>query len=230
MSQELWDAVDDYTGGLLASEDEALRGALAASASAGLPSIAVTANQGKLLELLVRTLRARSVLEIGTLGGYSTIWMARGLPADGRLVTLELDPRYAEVAGANIAGAGLSSLVEQRVGPALESLAALAREQAGPFELVFIDADKRTTPEYFAASLELTAPGSLIVADNVVRRGAVADADSEDEGARGMRRFLEAAAAEPRVSGTTIQTVGSKGYDGFTLLLVVERPRGDLGI
>ncbi len=221
MSRELWNAVDEYTAGLLVEEDEALRTALTDSEAAGLPPIAVTPNQGKLLGLLIRIHGGRNVLELGTLGGYSTIWMARALPAGGRLVTLELDPHYAEVAAANIARAGLADRVEQRVGPALDSLAALVREGEGPFDLVFIDADKQTTPEYFTAALELTRPGALILTDNVVRGGAVADPDSDDAGAQGMRRFLEMAAREPRVSATTIQTVGSKGYDGFTLALVV---------
>ena len=221
MSWELWNAVDEYTAGLLAGEDEALRAALADSEAAGLPPIAVTPNQGKLLDLLIRIHGGHNVLEIGTLGGYSTIWMARALPAGGRLVTLELDRRYAEVAAANIARAGLAERVEQRVGPALDSLAALAREGGEPFDLVFIDADKQTTPQYFAAALGLTRPGALILADNVVRGGAVADPQGEDAGAQGMRRFLEMAAQEPRISATTIQTVGSKGYDGFTLALVV---------
>jgi predicted O-methyltransferase YrrM len=222
MSQRLWDAVDDYTAGLLIGPDPVLEEALRSSEAAGLPPIAVTANQGKLLNLLVRVRGAARVLEIGTLGGYSTIWMARGLPPGGHLVTLELSPDYAAVALENVRRAGLAELVELRVGPALASLAALRAEGAGPFDLVFIDADKQRTAEYFAHALELTRPGGLIIADNVVRDGAVADPDSEDSGAQGMRRFLELAAAEPRISATTIQTVGNKGYDGFTLALVEE--------
>jgi predicted O-methyltransferase YrrM len=221
MSQETWDAVDDYTEGLLIGPDPALEAALAASEEAGLPPIAVTASQGRLLNLLVRIHGARRILEIGTLGGYSTIWMARGLPvAGGRLVTLELSAEYAAVAGANLERAGLSESVEIRVGPALDSLEALEAEGVEPFDMVFIDADKQRTPEYFAHGLKLTRPGGVIVADNVVRGGNLADPDTHDTGAQGMRRFLEAAGAEPRVQATTIQTVGGKGYDGFTLALI----------
>ncbi|HEX4438127.1 MAG TPA: O-methyltransferase [Solirubrobacteraceae bacterium] len=220
MSQETWDAVDDYTEGLLIGPDPVLDQALADSTEAGLPPIAVTAGQGRLLNLLVRIHGARRILEIGTLGGYSTIWMARGLPSDGRLVTLELSAEYAAVASANVERAGLGSLVEVRVGPALGSLEALEAEGGEPFDLVFIDADKERTPEYFAHGLKLTRPGGLIVADNVVRDGNVADPETTDTGAQGMRRFLEAAGAEPRVEATTIQTVGGKGYDGFTLALI----------
>jgi predicted O-methyltransferase YrrM len=220
MSQETWDAVDAYTEGLLIGSDLALEEALRSSEAAGLPPIAVTASQGRLLNLLVRIHGARRILEIGTLGGYSTIWMARGLPADGRLVTLELSPDYAAVAGGNVERAGLAGLVEIRVGPALDTLVALEAEGGEPFDMVFIDADKQRTPEYFAHALKLTRPGGLIVADNVVRGGNVADPDTEDTGAQGMRRFLEAAGAEPRVTATTIQTVGGKGYDGFTLALI----------
>ena len=220
MSQETWDAVDEYTEGLLIGSDPVLDAALAASEQAGLPPIAVTASQGRLLNLLVRIHGARRILEIGTLGGYSTIWMARGLPADGRLVTLELSPDYAAVASANVERAGLAELVEVRVGPALDSLAALEGEGSEPFDMVFIDADKQRTPEYFAHALRLARPGGVIVADNVVRDGNVADPDTWDTGAQGMRRFLEAAGAEPGVEATTIQTVGGKGYDGFTLALI----------
>jgi predicted O-methyltransferase YrrM len=222
MSWERWNAVDEYTAGLLIGPDPVLEQALRDSEAAGLPPIAVTANQGRLLNLLVRIHGARRILELGTLGGYSTIWMARGLPAGGRLVTLELSPDYAAVAASNIARAGLSELVEQRVGPALESMAELRGEDGGPFDLVFIDADKQRTPEYFTAALEMTRPGGLILTDNVVLDGAVADPGNEDPRVKGMRRFLELAAAEPRVSATTIQTVGSKGYDGFTLALLAD--------
>jgi predicted O-methyltransferase YrrM len=220
MSQETWDAVDDYTEGLLIGADPVLEQALADSNEAGLPPIAVTASQGRLLNLLVRIHGARRILEIGTLGGYSTIWMARALPPDGRLVTLELSPEYAAVASANVERAGLAGLIELRVGPAQDSLAALEAKRGEPFDMVFIDADKQRTPEYFAHALKLTRPGGLIVADNVVRGGNVADPDTADTGAQGMRRFLEAAGAEPRIAATTIQTVGGKGYDGFTLALI----------
>ena len=211
-----WAEVDAALAALLAPPDEVLDAALAASAAAGLPAHDVSPLQGKLLELLARLQGARAILELGTLGGYSTIWLARALPPGGRLVTLEADPRHAEVARANLARAGLAAAVEVRVGPALETLPSLA----GPFDLVFIDADKRSNPEYLAWALELTRPGSLIVADNVVRGGAVADEGSTDAGVRGVRRFLELVAAEPRLHATAIQTVGAKGYDGFALALV----------
>jgi predicted O-methyltransferase YrrM len=220
---ELWNAVDEQSARLLIGSDPVLEEALRASEAAGLPEIQVTANQGRLLNLLLRVHGSRKVLEVGTLGGYSTIWMGRALAPDGRLVTLELSPEYAAVAAANIAHAGLEGVVDLRVGPALESLAAIRDRGEGPFDVVFIDADKQTTPEYFGFALELTRPGSLILVDNVVRGGAVADPDTPDAGAQGMRRFLELAGAEPRVTATTIQTVGSKGYDGFTLALV-EQP------
>jgi len=220
VSFELWDAVDRYTAGLLVGEDEILEQALAASAEAGLPAIAVSPNQGKLLHLLVRIHGASRILELGTLGGYSTIWMARALGPEGRLLSLELDPAYAAVAEGSIARAGLSERVQIRVGPAGESLRALLQEGVERFDLIFIDADKQSTPEYFELALELCRPGGMIIVDNVVRGGAVVDPETEDAGARGMRRFLELAAAEPRVTATTIQTVGSKGYDGFVLALL----------
>ncbi len=219
MSQEIWNAVDDYVSELVAGEDEALRAAVRESASAGLPQIAVSPPQGKLLQLLARLQHARAILELGTLGGYSTIWLARALPPDGRLVTLELQQRFAEVARANLERAGVGGMVEQHVGPALESLESLREQGSGPFDMVFIDADKPTTPAYFGEALELTRPGALIVVDNVVRGGALADPDTADAGARGMRRLHELLAAGGPWSATTIQTVGVKGYDGFTLIL-----------
>jgi predicted O-methyltransferase YrrM len=217
---ERWSEVDRYTARLLVGEDDALREAAEQSAQAGLPAIAVSPNQGKLLHLLVRIQEATSVLELGTLGGYSTIWLARALPPGGRVVTLELDPRYAAVAAANIARAGVAELVEQRVGAALDSLHALRREGAGPFDFIFIDADKAGTPEYFEQALELSRVGTVILTDNVVRGGALVDPGTEDAGALGMRRFQEQLARTPQVTGTTIQMVGTKGYDGFTLALV----------
>ena len=220
MSERLWSEVDGYVNDLLVAPDPALDAALRASAEAGLPPIAVSPAQGKLLHLLARMQGAARILELGTLGGYSTIWLARALPAGGSLLTLELDPRYAEVAGANLERAGLSGLVEQRVGPALETLHALAAEGVEPFDLIFIDADKKSSPEYFAAGLELSRAGSVIVVDNVVRDGELVNAHSSDPGVRGNRRFHELLSRERRVSATTIQTVGSKGYDGFTLVLV----------
>jgi predicted O-methyltransferase YrrM len=224
VSQELWSDVDGYTADLLVHEDDSLRAAAAASAAAGLPQIAVSPNQGKLLHLLVRIQRANSILEMGTLGGYSTIWLARALPAAGRLVTLEVEPRYAEVAADNIARAGVADRVEQRVGPALDSLRGLIGEGAGPFDFIFIDADKRGTPHYFELALDLSREGTVIVTDNVVRGGALIDPASEDPGAQGMREFHELLSAALGATGTTIQTVGSKGYDGFTLALVSGRP------
>ena len=224
MSRERWTAVDAYTAGLLIGADEALDEAVRASADAGLPPIAVSPNQGKLLYLLARIHTASSILELGTLGGYSTIWLARALAPGGRLVTVELEPAYAAVAAANIERAGLSGVVEQRVGPALDELRRLRADGAGPFDMTFIDADKKGTPEYFEASLELSRPGSMILTDNVVRDGALIDPGTEDPGVLGMRRFQELLGADrlgrARVSATTIQTVGSKGYDGFTLALV----------
>jgi predicted O-methyltransferase YrrM len=221
MNQEQWSGVDRYFCDLLAPRDAALEAALAASAAAGLPPINVAPNQGKLLQLLARAQGARTILEIGTLGGYSTIWLARALPAGGRLVTLEADPKHAEVARANLARAGLAEIVEVRVGRAGETLPQLVAEKRGPFDLIFIDADKASYPEYFAWSLRLAHVGTLIIADNVVRNGAVADPHSTDPNVQGVRRFSALLAAEPRVSATAVQTVGSKGYDGFAVALVV---------
>ena len=220
MSHERWTAVDDYITGLLIEPDPALDGALEASRRAGLAPIHVSAPQGKFLHLLARIAGARTVLEVGTLGGYSTIWLARALPADGRLVTLELDEHHAAVARANVAAAGLGDVVELRLGPAADSLAALAAENAGPFDMVFIDADKQSNAEYFTWALRLTRPGSVIVVDNVVRNGAVVDDDSTDPAVLGTRALNALLAAEPRVSVTEVQTVGNKGYDGFALALV----------
>jgi predicted O-methyltransferase YrrM len=220
VSADGWLAVDRYLTDLLVGDDPALDAALAANAAAGLPAIDVSPNQGKLLQLIAELSGARTILELGTLGGYSTIWLARALAPDGCVVTLELDARYADVAHANIVRAGLADRVELRVGPALDGLAQLAAEGRGPFDLIFIDADKQTTPEYFTWALELSRPGTVIVVDNVVRDGAVIDTASADPGVRGMRRFLEQLAAEPRVRATAIQTVGSKGHDGFALALV----------
>src|SRR5271170_7301591 len=202
MSQELWMELDRYINDLFVPRDPALDDALRASADAGLPAINVAPNQGKLLQLLARTQGARRILEIGTLGGYSTIWLARALPDGGRLVTLEADPRHAEVARANLARAGLANVVEVRLGPALETLPRLAAEGAGPFDFVFIDADKPGYPDYLDWSIKLSRRGSLIVADNVVRKGAVADPASVDPKVQGVRRFNELLAADPRVSAT----------------------------
>lgn len=220
MTQKTWTEVDRYLDNLLVGQDAALEAALQASTEAGLPPISVSPTQGKLLNLLARVRGARAILEIGTLGGYSAIWMARALPANGRLVTLEVDPKHAEVARANLERAGLAQRVEVRLGRALDSLARLEAESAGPFDLVFIDADKPSMPEYFRGALRLSRPGTLIVLDNVVRDGAVIDASSPDPSVQGVRRLNELIASEPRVSATVIQTVGGKGYDGFALALV----------
>jgi predicted O-methyltransferase YrrM len=220
MNEDTWTAVDDYIAERLIGEDAALDAALQASAEAGLPAIAVSPPQGKLLHLLARSIGARSVLEIGTLGGYSTIWLARAVGESGHVLSLEADARYAEVARANIARAGFADTVEIRVGPALETLELIATEQPAPFDLVFIDADKVNTPEYFSWALQRTRSGGLIVADNVIRDGAIVDPQGGDPGGLAARRLHEMLQTEPRVSATTIQTVGLKGYDGFTLMLV----------
>jgi predicted O-methyltransferase YrrM len=220
MSQDLWTAVDRYLENLLVPADPDLKAGLAANAAAGLPSIDVSPTQGKLLHLVARLHGSKAILEIGTLGGYSTTWLARALPATGRLTTLELDPKHAEVARSNLERAGLGDRVEILVGPASETLRRLVEESAGPFDLVFIDADKPGYPEYLARALELTRPGSVIIGDNVVRDGAVIDAASDDPKVQGARRFLEALAANPRLTATAVQTVGSKGHDGFAIAIV----------
>jgi predicted O-methyltransferase YrrM len=219
MTEEIWTAVGRYLGDLLVSADPALDEALAASAAAGLPAINVSPVQGKLLHLLVRAIGARNVLEIGTLGGYSTIWLARALPDGGRVISLEADPEHADVARANIARAGLDDRVEVRLGMALDLLPGLA-ENAEPFDFVFIDADKPNNAAYFDWALRLSRVGSIIVVDNVVRGGDIIDTASDSPTVQGVHRFLERLAAEPRVSATAIQTVGSKGYDGFAIALV----------
>lgn len=215
---EIWKAVDRYIGDTLVPSDPALDAALAASESAGLPAIQVAPNQGQLLHLLARIGNARRILEIGTLGGYSTICLARALPPDGRLITLEYEPRHAEVARANIAGAGLADLVEVRVGPALETLPKLTGED--PFDLVFLDADKDNNDRYFEWALRLSRPGTTIVVDNIIRQGKVIDANSEDPLVQGSRRLFDLIAAEPRVTATAIQTVGRKGHDGLIIAIV----------
>ncbi|MGA2302479.1 MAG: O-methyltransferase [Candidatus Acidiferrum sp.] len=221
MNQDVWTAVDMYITDLLVPSDPALEAALQASGAAGLPSIQVSPVQGKLLHLLARACGARQVLEIGTLGGYSTLWLARALPAGGRVITLEADPKRAEVSRSNFALAGLSGVIELRLGTALETLPKLASEGRGPFDLIFIDANKSSMPEYFDWALKLSHAGSIIIADNVVRNGAVLDAASGDADIQGVRRFNERLASEKRVTATEIQTVGSKGYDGFAFVLVI---------
>jgi predicted O-methyltransferase YrrM len=220
MSQELWDQVDHYISDLLVGADDALDAALKASDAAGLPQIAVAPNQGKLLHLLARLGGAKTILEIGTLGGYSAIWMGRALPAGGRMISLEADPKHADVARANLARAGLAGKVEVRLGKALDLLPGIEQEGIAPFDFAFIDADKANIPEYFDWALRMSRPGSVIVVDNVVRKGAVIDAASSDENVRGVRRFNERLAKETRVSATEVQTVGVKGYDGFAIALV----------
>ena len=220
MSQEQWTAVDRYIADLFVASDPALDAALADSDAAGLPGINVSPVQGKLLHLLARLHGARNILEIGTLGGYSAIWLARALPAGGRLITLEANPKHAEVARANISRAGLAQVVELRLGKALDTLPQLAQENRGPFDLIFIDADKPGYPDYLPWALKLSRPGSLIIADNVVRKGGVADSANADPNVQGVRRFCELLAGEPRVSATILQSVGSKGYDGFAVALV----------
>lgn len=222
--QELWSAVDAFANEQIVDEDEALRAAATASADADLPWIAVTPAQGKLLYLLARLSGARRVLELGTLGGYSTIWLARALPVDGEIVSLELEASYARVARENIDRAAVGAKVDIRVGAALDSLRKIGESGEGGFDLAFLDADKKTTPDYLAAVLPLMRTGGLMIFDNTVRGGEVAKADSADEGARGMRRTHELLAVEPRVSATTIQTVGDKGYDGFTIALLDTAP------
>lgn len=208
--------MDDYLNDTVVRPDADLDAALASTAAAGMPPIAVSAPQGKLLQLLARLVSARRILEIGTLGGYSTIWMARALPAGGQLVSLEVDPHHASVAAENVERAGVASLVDIKVGPALDTLPTLS----GPFDLTFIDADKVNIPAYFSHAVDLGRPGGLIVVDNVVRNGALADASSDDPAVMGVRRLHEMLASDDRVSATTIQTVGGKGYDGFTLAVI----------
>ena len=215
-----WRAVDDYIVHHLLGEDAALDAALAANAAGGLPAIDVSAAQGKMLHLYARMMGARRILEVGTLGGYSTIWLGRALPADGRLVTLEIDPHHAEVARSNIARAGLAEKVEIRVGRAIDSLAALAAEGVTPFDLVFIDADKPGNTDYVRAAIALSRPGTAIIVDNVVREGGILDPASTDAAVRGTQRLFAMLAAEPRLDATAVQTVGAKKWDGFVLALV----------
>ncbi len=220
MSRDLWTAVDAYVAEHLVGADPALEAALAANAEAGLPAIDVSPAQGKFLHLLARILRARRILEIGTLGGYSTLWFARALPADGRIVTLEVDAHHAAVARANLERAGVAERVDLHVGPALETLDRLRASGTDTFDLTFVDADKARTPDYVSRAIELSRPGAVIVADNVVRDGRLVDAGTQEPGVRGGRRLHEQLADDPRLDATTLQTVGAKGYDGFTLGVV----------
>ncbi|WEK00292.1 MAG: O-methyltransferase [Candidatus Sphingomonas phytovorans] len=220
MSDAAWTAVDDYIVGHLIGADAALDAALVANEAGGLPPIDVSAAQGKMLHLLARSAGARRILEVGTLGGYSTIWLARALPEDGRLVTLELESHHADVARGNVAVAGLAGKVDIRVGPAIESLDAMIAASEGPFDFIFIDADKPSNVAYLRAALALGRPGTTIIVDNVIREGGVLDAASDDDRIRGTRALFEAVAAEPRLSATAVQTVGAKKWDGFLLAMV----------
>jgi len=224
MTQEKWTAVDNYFNDMLISTDPVLGEALEASIAAGLPMYNVSPTEGKLLMLLAQLQGAHTILEIGTLGGYSTIWLARALPADGCLITLEANPKHAEIARENLAHAGLAGMVELRQGRALEILPKLETERRGPFDLIFIDADKANNPAYFKWTLRLSRRGSLIVVDNVVRGGAVVDSAIDDPSIRGVRSFFELVANEPRVSATALQTVGCRGYDGMAIVLVTTDP------
>lgn len=220
MIQNGWTEVDQYFSSRLLGSDSILESALEASANAGLPLIAVSPSQGKLLQMLAQILDAGAILEIGTLGGYSTIWLARGLRTGGRLITLELDPAHAAVAKSNLVRAGLSDVAEVRLGSALDTLPRIEAEGRGPFDMIFIDADKANIPAYFEWAVKMSRPGTLIIVDNVVRDGNVVDAESGDASIQGVRRFVEMLAARKDMSGTAIQTVGTKGYDGFAIVLV----------
>jgi predicted O-methyltransferase YrrM len=224
VSENNWAEVDNFIADLFVNPDPVLDAALEASEKAGLPEIEVSPSYGKLLFLLAKMTGARKILEIGTLGGYSTIWMARALPKDGRLITLEFDPKHAEVARKNIDRAGFGGIVDVRVGPALDALPKIAAAGEGPFDLIFLDADKPNNPAYFQWALKLSRKGSVIVADNVVRYGALIDDKSTDPRVKGVRNFLEIIAREKRVSATAIQTVGVKGHDGFALAVVTADP------
>jgi predicted O-methyltransferase YrrM len=225
MSKEQWTAVDQYLSETLVAPDAALDAALADSNAAGLPAINVTPHLGKFLYLLARMQGAKNILEIGTLGGYSTIWLARALAPGGRLITLEVDPKHAQVARANIARAGVAEVVDLRLGRAIDLLPGVAADMRAPFDLIFIDADKPSNPDYFARSLELSRVGTIIIIDNVIRNGAVVDEHSTDASVQGVRRMNKMLAADPRVTATALQTVGSKGYDGFAMVLVTSDPK-----
>jgi len=229
MSSELPAAVDQYVTHLLVKEDAALTQSLQDSAAAELPAIAVAPPQGKFLHLLARSMRARRILEIGTLGGYSTIWLARALPADGRLITLEFEPRHAQVAGQNLRRAGVAEKVEIRIGAAADTLQQLIAEKQPPFDLIFIDADKESYPQYLELSLALSRPGTTLIADNIVREGELINPDSTDPRVHGVREFCQKLSKHPRLNSTVLQTVGSKGYDGFAMAIVEEDVAGATG-
>ena len=221
MSQDLWTRVDDYINSVTISPDAALEAAAAAAAAAQLPPISVTPAQGKLLHLMARAHGATRILEVGTLAGYSTIWLARAVPPDGRVITLEFDSRHADIARTNIERAGLTGRVDVRLGNALETLPQLAAEQQPPFDFTFVDADRTNLAEYFDWAVRLSRPGSLIIVDNVVRKGGVVDASSDDPNVKGVRRFNDRLKADTRVTATMVQTVSAKGYDGFAMALVL---------
>ena len=223
MSQDQWTAVDRYFVEQLHLSDSILDAAIEANTAAELPAIDVAPNQGQLLHLLVRLARAKKILEIGTLGGYSTIWLARALPPGGRLISLEYNPKHADIAKSNVQRAGLSARVEIRVGAALESLARIEKEGLAPFDFIFVDADKPNNPGYLEWSIKLSRPGTLIIVDNVVRDGAVVDASSTDPTIQGTRRMFEMLSHDSRLSSTALQTVGSKGYDGFAMAMVAAK-------
>jgi predicted O-methyltransferase YrrM len=225
MSQDQWSAVDRYFTEQLHLSDSTLEAAIEANAAAELPAIDVAPNQGKLLQLLARLVRANKILEIGTLGGYSTIWLARALPPDGRLVSLEFSPKHADVAKSNIQHAGLSDRVQIRVGAALDSLPHIEKEGLAPFDFIFIDADKPNNPGYLEWAIKLARPGTLIIVDNVVRDGAVADASSTDPAIQGTRKMFALMSRDTRLSATALQTVGSKGYDGFAMAVVMDQQK-----
>jgi predicted O-methyltransferase YrrM len=220
MTQDLWTSVDRYFSDKFLQKDPILDAAVESAEKAGLSPIAVSPNQGKFLHMLAQLVNARAILELGTLGGYSTIWLARGMRDGGRLITVELDPKHAEVAKSNISRAGLKDVVDVRIGSALDVLPQLAAEKRGPFDLIFVDADKQNIPAYFEWSMKLSHPGTVIIVDNVVRDGEVIDPNSPDDRIAGVRKFVDLLAAESRASATTIQTVGVKGYDGFAMVLV----------
>ena len=223
MSQDIWNAVDSFIVDTVVGHDPLLEGVLESANAAGLPAISVSPAQGKLLYLLARLQGSRNILEVGTLAGYSTIWLARAMPRYGRLITLELEPSHVTVARENIARAGFGDVVDIRTGAALDLLTEMTqRKKEVPYDFVFIDADKKNIPAYFELVLQLSKPGTVIVVDNVVRDGKLADASSEDEAVQAVRKFHEMLAHERRVSATTIQTVGSKGYDGFSVVMVHE--------
>jgi predicted O-methyltransferase YrrM len=224
MNQETWTGVDQYINRILVPSDAALDAALEASAAADLPAIQVSPAQGKMLHILAHLVSARNILELGALGGYSTIWMARALPPGGRVLTLEANEKHANVACANFARAGFAHVIELRRGKALDLLPQVAVEGRGPFDLIFIDANKSDMAEYFDWGVKLARRGSVIISDNVIRQGKVLDAKSNDADVQGVRRFNERVASDPRVSATEIQTVGSKGYDGFALIVVLKDP------